>query len=64
MTASNRAWVRPQYSVGLFSKISRNPFMQLFENFTPRVVLLFSAQFDHAMHSANMNNGIEAMNGA
>ena len=64
MTASNNACVKPQYSVGRFSKISRSPFMQLFENLTPRVVLRFSAQFDHAMHSASMKRGIDAMKGA
>lgn len=37
---------------------------QLFENFTPRVELLFSFQFDHAIHRANTKSGIDAINGA
>ena len=64
MTASKSAWVKPQNRVGRFWKISRSPFRQLFENFTPRVELLFSFQFDHAIHSANTKSGMDAINGA
>ena len=64
MTASKSACVKPQNSVGRFWKISRSPLRQLFENFTPRVELLFSFQFDHAIHKANTKSGIDAINGA